>query len=183
MEPLSRWPHRTPLLQGADPSPRWQLWLSALVDTVNLVLQTVIGVGQVQFPAIQNPSTDVNVLDYYGEGTWTPTDASGAGLVFTSVVNSQYVKIGSLVYVAGTVTYPATANGAGAEIGGLPFTVLIGSVPGLTIAYKTEPSLAYLALAENGSSFVFYDNAGLSVTNATMSGDRLDFSGCYRASA
>lgn len=54
--------------------------------------------------------------------TWTPTDGSGASLTFTSV-SAGYFKIGTLVTVFGRVTYPSTANGAGAVIAGLPFPV------------------------------------------------------------
>ena len=70
---------------------------------------TTIGVGAatpsssgagITFPATQSASTDVNTLDDYEEGTWTPTDNSGAGLTLT-VNYAKYVKIGKSVTVAG----------------------------------------------------------------------------------
>lgn len=82
-------------------------------------------VGQIKFPSTQNPSTDVNTLDDYEEGTWTPViGGSGgtSGQTYTSQV-AAYIKIGKLVMVQffvalsnkGTIT-------TNVEIQGLPFT-------------------------------------------------------------
>lgn len=68
----------------------------------------------------QAPGMTSELFDDYEEGTWTPTDASGAGLTFTNPVG-RYVKIGRFVFVAGSLQYPATASGAEAILGGLPF--------------------------------------------------------------
>src|SRR2546428_819224 len=54
---------------------------------------------------------------------WTPTDASGAGLALT-VNSAKYIKFGKQVTILFDITYPATASGATALIGGLPATVL-----------------------------------------------------------
>lgn len=53
-------------------------------------------------------------------GTYTPIDASGAALIFTSPAGF-YRKTLGFVHVWGTVTYPVTADGAEAKIS-LPFT-------------------------------------------------------------
>jgi hypothetical protein len=74
----------------------------------------------VAFPATQVSSSDANTLDDYEEGTWTPADGSGAGLTFT-VDHAKYTKVGRLVTGQAKITYPATVNGAGAQISGLPF--------------------------------------------------------------
>jgi len=90
-----------------------------------LVLQggntSATGIG-IAFPATQSASTDANTLDDYEEGTWTPTDGSGAGLTFTTAVGN-YTKIGRVVTGSFRVTYPTTASSAQAIISGLPFTV------------------------------------------------------------
>ena len=52
-------------------------------------------------------------------GSWTPVDASGAALALTAV--GRYVRIGNLVMVQANITYPGTANGGPAMLGGLPF--------------------------------------------------------------
>ena len=62
-----------------------------------------------------------SILTDYEEGTWTPADASGAGLSLT-VNNARYTKIGNRVLISAYVTYPATANTNPIFISGLPFT-------------------------------------------------------------
>ena len=76
------------------------------------------GTGGLQF---NGDTAAVNALDDYEEGTWTPSDASGAGLSFTDV-SAFYTKIGRFVICQFSLDYPSNANGAGANIGGLPFT-------------------------------------------------------------
>jgi hypothetical protein len=83
----------------------------------NLVIATS-GKG-IDFSATTGTGTS-ELLNDYEEGTWTPTDASGAGLVFTNPTG-RYVKVGRFVFVAGSMTYPVTASGAEAVWGGLPF--------------------------------------------------------------
>lgn len=82
----------------------------------------------IQFPAVQVPSANVNILDDYEEGTWTPiyTAESGSFTTMTmSVENAVYTKIGRLViasaYVA-TDNVDATGASGGVRISGLPFT-------------------------------------------------------------
>lgn len=78
------------------------------------------GVG-ITFPATQSASTNANTLDDYEEGTWTPTDLSGAGLSL-SVSFAHYAKVGRVVTACFYITFPATGSGAAANIS-LPFTV------------------------------------------------------------
>jgi hypothetical protein len=64
-----------------------------------------------------------SALGNYVLGTWTPTDASATGnLVFTNV-DAEYTRIGNMVFASGHLTYPSTADGSNALIGGLPVTV------------------------------------------------------------
>ena len=62
------------------------------------------------------------VLSIYEEGSWTPTDASGAGLVFVNV-SASYTRIGNLVVARFNLTFPASASTADILIGGLPFAL------------------------------------------------------------
>src|ERR1035437_3947013 len=71
---------------------------------------TGTGAGQIKFPASQNASSDANTLDDYEEGTWTPNDASGAGLTFSTAFGT-YTKIGRTVHAFFVVIYPATEIG------------------------------------------------------------------------
>lgn len=51
----------------------------------------------------------------FTEGTYTPDDASGAGLTFTSAFGF-YRRIANIVHVWGSLTYPSTADTSGAKI-------------------------------------------------------------------
>lgn len=82
--------------------------------------------GQIKFPATQNPSADVNTLDDYEEGTWTPTIA-GSGTAGTQTYSIQvgwYTKIGNLVTIFGgfTMTAKDGSTAGSLSILGLPFT-------------------------------------------------------------
>ena len=78
------------------------------------------GVG-IAFPSTQVASSDVNTLDDYEEGVWTPTDGSGAGLTFAVGTSARYTKIGRCVFIDAEIMYPTTSSTAGVIINGLPF--------------------------------------------------------------
>lgn len=82
----------------------------------------------VKFPATQNPSSDVNTLDDYEEGTWAPNN-TGLTIVGSPTTTGHYTKIGRQVTVtvkiAGATSIGTTANTSICT--NLPFTVLTGS--------------------------------------------------------
>jgi hypothetical protein len=96
-------------------------------QTVALQGATLQSGTGISFPATQSASTDVNTLDDYEEGTWTPTlSASGgfASLTYTSQ-QGNYVKIGSYVYCQFFVQINAVSGGSGTMLlGGVPFASL-----------------------------------------------------------
>ena len=161
-------------------------------DGTRVTASTTIGVGGatpstsgsgVTFPATASGSTDVNTLDDYEEGTWTPTDQSGAGLTLSSSGTGRYTKIGRMVQVQVSFSYPTTSNGSSAVIGGLPFPgaatyypASFGAIQGGTIT-----SLVYVQL--DSSPFTnFVPRANLTnttYTNAQMSGAAVSVSWCY----
>lgn len=75
--------------------------------------------GQIKFPATQNASADVNTLDDYEEGTWTP---NVGGTATYSVQLGTYTKIGNLVTVTCRLVIDVIGTGALNAIDGLPFT-------------------------------------------------------------
>lgn len=105
-------------------------------------------------------------------GTWTPIDSSGAGLSFSSV--SAYYKNlgGGLAYVNFALTYPATASGADAVIGGMPFTAMntTASSQGGSVTVTNLTIACTLFVASNSSVMGFYDFSGTRITNAQLSG-------------
>jgi hypothetical protein len=120
------------------------------------------------------------LLNWYEEGTWTPTDASGAGLTLTTS-KTVYTRVGNVVTITGIVTYPSTASTALAIIGGLPFTSKTGSTgffPGVTNA-----SLDIVGnLADGTATFYLSQPQTTNArTNANMSTYLFAFSGSYIA--
>lgn len=84
----------------------------------------VISAG-LQFPASQAASSDVNTLDDYEEGSWTPVlGGSGgtSGQTYTTQVG-RYIKIGKLVWATFYVVLSAKGTiTTSVQIQGLPFT-------------------------------------------------------------
>ena len=100
---------------------------------------TTVGVGAatpsasgagITFPATQSASTDVNTLDDYEEGTWTPTQGGGLTVVGTFSSSGTYTKIGRQVTVSFRLfgsTSIAAAN-TGQLTTNLPFTASSGNL-------------------------------------------------------
>lgn len=109
-------------------------------------------------------------LSYYGEGTWTPSDQSGASLTFTSPTGT-YTRIGRLVYAAFHLTYPATISASNAIIGSLPFTVVNSEEGRQGFSTYDSATVAISVLTNKNATTVNLANAvtGNFVTNATMS--------------
>jgi len=107
--------------------------------------------------------------------TWTPTDASGAGLALTTT-GCRVWKIDKFVAVIGQVGYPATANGNRARVGGLPFTNG-GAASGLYLASAAIAVQLYIPIADA----TFYVNSGTGgvLTNTQVSGLGFVFAGLY----
>ncbi len=80
--------------------------------------------GGITFPASQASASDVNTLDDYEEGTWTPIIVSAGGGVATySKQVGSYVKIGKVVTCTAYISYAKNTLGAGAvSVQGFPFT-------------------------------------------------------------
>ena len=95
------------------------------------------GIG-IAFPSNQSASSDVNTLDDYEEGTWTPS--LGGTTTYTSQTGS-YTKIGRLVYVRGHLQINAIGSGNTVTVSGLPFTSAGGSTS-YPIAVSGAVSLA-----------------------------------------
>ena len=87
----------------------------------------------IAFPATQVASSDVNTLDDYEEGTFTPGITFGGGStgITYSAQTGTYTKIGNKVFYFATITLSSKGSSAGvAKVTGLPFTVSTSYVPG-----------------------------------------------------
>lgn len=137
--------------------------------------------GQLAFPPIANPSSDPFTFDGYREGTWIPTDQSGANLALTAG-SCEYVQLGSIIIAAGFITYPATASGANAGIGGLPKpavntanTIYVGSS-------RTNANLVFDPVVQrNTATMAFFTRLNVQITNAQLTGAIVNVTITYRA--
>ena len=80
--------------------------------------------GQIKFPASQNASSNVNTLDDYEEGTWTPVIGGTGGTSGQSytIQNGFYTKIGRLVCAGGDVALSNKGTITSNVYISLPFT-------------------------------------------------------------
>lgn len=85
------------------------------------VLQVSNGIT---FPATAVACIDVNTLDDYEEGTWTPTiiGTSTAGTATYAVQNARYTKTGRVVSIEILLNWSAGTGTGNLRISGLPFT-------------------------------------------------------------
>lgn len=126
-------------------------------------------VGQIKFPATQNPSSDANTLDDYEEGTWTPTISSSGTSPTVSAYearNGTYTKVGNLVtancYIRANISNAGTGT---PSITGLPFAASADS--GITSAALSLANLFTVRpdiYMPNGYSLVYGSGAAWSTS-------------------
>ena len=146
------------------------------ISATQLTLTTgnlIVASGQgIDFSATAGTGTSELLADYE-EGTWTPTDASGAALSLTGTsTNCFYTKIGNQVTCIFSLTYPSTVSAASATIGGLPFTSKNtgNSVAGGITTYISNGSVIVFLINSNDTIFGIRSISGISgVTNASLS--------------
>jgi len=130
----------------------------------------------INFTANTNaPGMTSELLNWYEEGTWTPVDASGAGLTFSDA-SGYYTRTGNIVTAMGTLTFPSTASVLGLSIGGLPFTVASNNQPGGGFIRLTNAGRSDNMVAAGGTAELrLYSNLLVQSTNLDYSTDRIDF--------
>jgi hypothetical protein len=97
-----------PLLFGTNNTERMRINSGAPILCLAGGSTSATGTG-IAFPATQSASSDVNTLDDYEEGTWTPVFNAG-GITGTSITYSgTYTKIGRVVTV-NFYAYSASGN-------------------------------------------------------------------------
>lgn len=116
------------------------------------------------------------LLNWYEEGTWTPTDLSGAGLVFT-VSNNKYTRTGRLVHCNALIVFPVTASAGTAAIGGFPFAAGAYAVGPLPVFFGGG---GFITMAATLSEVVVRDINGAPITNATLSTKTIAISITYQ---
>jgi len=119
---------------------------------------------------INNDDGSPEVLDHYEEGTWTPTDASGAGMTF-SVTSAVFTRIGRMVFArAHSIVFPTTNNTTGAHIGGLPFTCSSAHGSGGRPVTSDTDGTAFLVDNESSKFWIYGAATTSGSTYAQLSG-------------
>ena len=117
---------------GATGTTTTNLVFSTSPTLTTPIATTTIGVGNatpsasgagITFPATQSASSNVNTLDDYEEGTFTPTcTLTTPGTSATTFAVGVYTKVGNLVSATGRLTFTKGTGSGDFVFGGLPFT-------------------------------------------------------------
>lgn len=93
-----------------------------VAQTFNEIITASKGIT---FPATQVPSADVNTLDDYEEGPWTPAVAFsvslGDALTGTTIAQGDYVKIGKQVTIQCFLRFTEGSASGTITLTGMPF--------------------------------------------------------------
>jgi hypothetical protein len=158
---------------AASPTERMRITSDAYVRLAS-------STGGLQF---NGDTAAVNALNDYEEGTWTPTDASGAALSFTAVT-AYYTKIGRFVICQFSLDYPSTATGNAAKIGGLPFT---STVNGGGFSMYTTSSVGSIATRNQSPSDIMILTYGIDqdvgIANSALSSTQVQITFMYQFGA
>jgi len=126
------------------------------------------------FQATQSASSNVNALDDYEEGTWTPTyyyDYNSSVTGITTITKARYVKVGNIVTCYFDIDWAGSGGNSyntGIEISGLPFTpnsIYDDTHGGVTGGYHTKYSWSYIYTYYN-VGFISVRSSGKAIIQA-----------------
>jgi hypothetical protein len=104
-----------------------------------------------------------------GPTAWTPVDASGAGLSFSSVA-AYYYRIDKLIVANFRLTFPSTADATASKIGGLPLTNHAAGANIVSSSVLSTLGADIRAMVHaNAATFTLMNESGVSRTNAALS--------------
>jgi hypothetical protein len=175
---ISRTNLNSPFKSGAPVAGRIASWADAnTVQDGGFAISDIARLSVANnFAALATFAAGVNfggtTLNQYVQNTWTPTDASGAGLTLTTAIG-RYTRIGRMLFAPFAIGFPSTADTAGMVIGGLPFTPLAitGSTGGGGFLYSTSLLFPVTVLVATTAVLLFSNaNTNVSVKNSDMSG-------------
>lgn len=125
-----------------------------------------------------------NISDYVPPTSWSPVDASGAGLALT-VNFSRYMQVGNELTAYASITYPGTANANAAMIGGLPTlsSNFVNAVyTGNGVITSTAPAFGVglsLEMLGGATQFSIFTDTSGTATNANLSSRTIAFTMRY----
>lgn len=114
------------------------------------------GTGGIQF---QGTTSAANALNFYEEGTWTPSLVGGGGQASYGANRAGwYTRIGRVVTISWFVSFSKNTLGSTLQLSGLPFTLINGS----GIYYPQGPTLMdYLATTTNNITLQGANNSSV----------------------
>jgi hypothetical protein len=137
----------------------------ALGGTPTVSSLLTLSSGQLAFPSTQSSSANVNTLDDYEEGTWTPT-VGGSATYSTQL--GTYTKIGRVVFIVFFMQITTLGTGSNNTVSGLPFTN-VGHDTGISMGlYHSLPSNWYSVYGRVNSAtstLGFFGHSGLADGN------------------
>jgi hypothetical protein len=161
-------------LVGADlPNPSAST-LGGIESITQLAHNWVAYIDPAGVPHQSQPAT-TDLSDVAAPTSWTPADASGAGLTLTST-DTFYTKIGKVCVVSFYIAWPSTSDMHNAQISGLPAACAArnGSTNyvagGIILGTGDNIAMGMAVLATNGQNLFIWGSTGGLLTNANMSG-------------
>jgi hypothetical protein len=127
------------------------------------------------------------LLNWYEEGTWTPTMVLGGGSVTYTSQSGRYTRIGRVVVFSMLITVnTATTPSSTMEIGGLPFTPTSGALGAVAIQVTGATASAtttWMGNVESSAKFIrVYTYAAGNLANPgsyVQAGFNIQISGTY----
>jgi len=135
------------------------------------IVLTTIGVGAttpsasgsgISFPATQSASSDVNTLDDYEEGTFTP--AIGGTATYTAQTGN-YTKIGRQVFFSIQLTILVKGTGNNYTITGFPFAATVNIRANAQYWLNTATAISSLAAIGSGGTQIDLASVGAAATS------------------
>jgi len=127
------------------------------------------GIG-ITFPATQSASSNVNTLDDYEEGSWTPSSFAGSTNV-TSISWSagSYTKVGRLVTLIGQVNCTVTSSNTLTflTMAGTPFATSISTCGGAFLNNNVRSGSSQVITSSN-TAYAFFSAASAPVAGSEI---------------
>ena len=123
-------------------------------------------------------TADVDTLDDYEEGTWTPSYSISGGSFNMSLEIGSYRKVGKIVTATARVRGQRSGGSGTLNLTGLPFTTnnianLHGAVSiGYTNSWTTSPQAGFTTV--NGTTISFKKNGTNTSANSNLADDIIE---------
>jgi hypothetical protein len=159
------------------------LTLGNVVATTANISGLITASGGIKFPATQVASADVNTLDDYEEGTWTPTITFNSGSATVANPVCQYTKIGRMVHISGRFTLTSVVSPSGAcIIGSLPFNANNPSGDGNRVGIQIYFENAAVRIGDDIVGLIFDGGSTMDVRRSGTTGAGADLGGSVQSS-